>query len=526
MKPPARVTIDFDRLSQRTLALPVPADNYVALGAGKDGQVFLLKGPRVNPLGGDGPGLDVVRFDLEKRKTETIVSGVTEWNLAANGEKHLFKQGDGWFIAATDAPAKAGEGGLKVADAQVPVDPPAEWRQMYRETWRIERDFLYDPGYHGLDLAAAEKKYAPWVEGLRSRADLNDLFEEMLGELTLGHVFVGGGDGPEPPKVKGGLLGADFAVEGGRYRFARVYDGEGWNPDLRAPLTQPGVNVVAGEYLLAVNGQDLRPPDSPYRPFEATAGKSVVIRVGPNADGTGARDVTVVPVDDESPLRRLAWIEGNRRKVEELSKGRLAYVYLPDTGSGGYTAFNRWYFAQIDRQGAVLDERWNGGGLLADYVIDFLRRPLMSYAVTREGSTFAFPAAIYGPKVMIINESAGSGGDAMPWYFRKVGLGTLVGKRTWGGLVGIGGYPPLLDGGSVTAPRFALYGLGGTWEVENVGIAPDVEVELDPKAWRQGHDAQLEKAVEIALGELETHPLPVHARPPYPNYHRKPATAP
>jgi len=236
--------------------------------------------------------------------------------------------------------------------------------------------------------------------------------------------------------------------------------------------------------------------------------------------------VTVVPVDDESSLRRLAWIEGNRRKVEALSKGRLAYVYLPDTANGGYTAFNRWYFAQIDREGAILDERWNGGGLLADYVIDFLRRPLMSYAVSREGSTFAFPAAIYGPKVMIINESAGSGGDAMPWYFRKAGLGTLVGKRTWGGLVGIGGYPPLLDGGYVTAPRFALYGLEGTWEVENVGIEPDVEVELDPKVWRQGHDAQLEKAVEIALAELEKHPLPVHKRPEYPNYHRKPATAP
>jgi tricorn protease len=526
-KPPVKVTIDFDRLSQRTLALPVPADNYVGLGAGKDGRLFLLKGPRVFPLGGDGPtALEVVRFDLEKRKTETIVSGITEWSLASGGEKHLFKQGDGWFVAGTDAPAKAGEGGLKVGDAQVQVDPPAEWRQMYRETWRIERDFLYDPGYHGLDLPATDKRYAPWVEGLRSRANLNDLFEEMLGELTLGHVFVGGGDGPEPPKVKGGLLGADFAAENGRYRFARVYDGEGWNPDLRAPLTQPGVNVVAGEYLLAVNGQDLRAPDSPYRPFEATAGRSVVLRVGPGPDGTGAREVTVVPVDDESSLRRLAWIEGNRRKVEALSKGRLAYVYLPDTASGGYTAFNRWYFAQIDREGAILDERWNGGGLLADYVIDFLRRPLMSYAVSREGSTFAFPAAIYGPKVMIINESAGSGGDAMPWYFRKAGLGPLVGKRTWGGLVGIGGYPPLLDGGYVTAPRFAIYGLEGTWEVENVGIAPDVEVELDPKAWRQGRDAQLEKAVEIALAELEEHPLPVHKRPEYPNYHRKPATAP
>jgi tricorn protease len=521
---PVVVKIDFERIGQRTLALPVPADNYVGLGAGKAGQLFLFKEPRVRPL--DGPStVEVVRFDLEKRKTETLVTGVAETSLAANGEKLLYKKDDGWFVTGTDAPAKAGEGALKVSEAQVRVEPRAEWRQMYHETWRIERDFLYDPGFHGLDLAAAEAKYSPWVDGLASREDLNDLFQEMLGELTLGHVFVGGGERPEPPKVKGGLLGADLAVENGRYRFARVYDGESWNPDLRAPLTQPGVNVAAGEYLLAVNGEELRPPTSPYRPFEATAGKAVVLRVGPTPDGKGARDVTVVPVDDESGLRRLAWIEGNRRKVDELSKGRLAYVYMPDTATGGYTAFNRYYFAQIDRQGVVLDERWNGGGLLADYVIDFLRRTLMNYWVSREGSTMAMPAAIFGPKVMIVNESAGSGGDAMPWYFRKAGLGTLVGTRTWGGLVGIGGYPSLLDGGYVSAPRMALYGLDGRWEVENVGISPDVTVDLDPKAWRQGHDAQLEKAVEVALAALEKSPPPVNRRPPYPNYHPKPGTA-
>jgi len=519
----ATVHVDLERISQRTLALPIPADNYVALSTGKDGQVFLTKGPRVFPL--DAPAtFELVKFDLEKRKTETLVSGISDLSLAANGEKYLYKKDDAWFIAGTDAPAKAGEGGLKVAEAQVWVEPRAEWRQMYHETWRIERDFLYDPGFHGLDLAAAEAKYSPWVDGLASRADLNELFQEMLGELTLGHVFVGGGDAPEPPKVKGGLLGADFAVENGRYRFARVYDGESWNPDLRAPLTQPGVNVVAGEYLLAVNGEDLRPPKSPYQPLEATAGKAVALRVGPTSDGQGAREVTVVPVDDESGLRRLAWVEGNRRKVDELSKGRLAYVYLPDTAAGGYTAFNRYFFAQIDRQGAILDERWNGGGYLADYIIDFLRRTTTSHAVTRQGAVFSMPAAIDGPKVMIINESAGSGGDAMPWYFRKAKLGTLVGTRTWGGLVGIGGYPSLLDGGRVTAPRVALYGTEGQWEVENTGISPDVAVDLDPKLWRQGHDAQLEKAVEVALAALEKNPLPQHKRPPYPNYHPKPAT--
>jgi tricorn protease len=520
-KKPPRVDIDLDRLTQRTLALPVPAENYVGLVPGKAGVFFLLQAPRVLPLDGPTP-LDVKRFILKTRKLEDILSGASAVSIAAGGEKLLYKVKDEWFIHGAESAVKAGEGALKLADAEVHVDPRAEWRQMYRETWRLQRDFLYDPAFHGLDLAAAEKKYAPWVEGLGSRADLNYLFEEMLGELTLGHVFVSGGDAPEPPKVKGGLLGADFTIENGRYRFARVFDGESWNPELRAPLTQPGVNVTAGEYLLAVNGRQVSPPESVYAPFESTAGKSVVIRVGPNADGRGARDVTVVPVDDEFGLRNLAWIEGNRRKVDELSGGRLAYVYLPDTAGGGYRNFNRYFYAQVGKHGVVLDERFNGGGLLADYIIDALRRPVMSYVVTREGDPMASPAAsIYGPKVMIINESAGSGGDAMPWYFRRAGVGKLVGTRTWGGLVGIWNYPALIDGGFVTAPRGALYGLEGKWEVENVGISPDIEVELDPGLARQGRDAQLERAVQVAMEELAKTPLPTHARPPYPNYHRK-----
>jgi tricorn protease len=524
-KKPPRVDIDLDRLTQRTLALPIPAENYVGLVPGKAGVFFLLQAPRVLPLDGPAP-IDVKRFVLKTRKLETILSAAGAVSIAGNGEKLLYRTKDQWAIQGAESEVKAGQGTLKLTDAEIHVDPRAEWRQMYRETWRLQRDFLYDPTFHGLDLAAAEKKYAPWVEGLGSRADLTYLFEEMLGELTLGHVFVGGGDGPELPKVKGGLLGADFAVENGRYRFARVLDGEGWNPELRAPLTQPGVNVTPGEYLLAVNGRDLRPPESVYAPFESTAGKAVVIRVGPNADGRGARDVTVVPVDDEFGLRNLAWIESNRRKVDELSGGRLAYVYLPDTAGGGYRNFNRYFFAQVGKQGVVLDERFNGGGLLADYIIDALRRPVMSYVVTREGDPMASPAAsIYGPKVMIINESAGSGGDAMPWYFRRAGIGKLVGTRTWGGLVGIWNYPSLIDGGFVTAPRGALYGLEGKWEVENVGISPDIEVELDPALARQGRDPQLERAVQVAMEELGKTPLPTHARPPYPNYHNRSAAS-
>jgi tricorn protease len=352
------------------------------------------------------------------------------------------------------------------------------------------------------------------------RSDLNYLFTEMLGELTVGHMFIFGGDVPQPNRVRGGLLGADYRIENGRYRFSRVYSGESWNPQLRAPLTQPGVNVKAGEYLLAVNGRDVRSTDSVYRFFEGTAGKSIVIRVGPDPSGANSREVTVVPVATETALRNLAWIEDNRRKVDQMTGGRLAYVYVPDTSGGGYTSFNRYFFAQTDKEGAVIDERFNSGGALADYIVDYLKRPLLNFIATREGEVITTPGgAIFGPKAMIINELAGSGGDAMPWYFRKMNVGPLVGKRTWGGLVGIFSVPQLMDGGGVTAPNAAIYGLNGEWEVENKGIAPDIEVEFDPKEWRAGRDPQLEKAVEVVMDALKKNPRPQYKRPAYPNYH-------
>jgi tricorn protease len=317
------------------------------------------------------------------------------------------------------------------------------------------------------------------------------------------------------------LLGADYTVADGRYRFAKVYHGENWNPELRAPLTQPGVNVKAGEFLFAVNGQDVAAPDDLHRFFEGTAGKSVVLRVGPNADGAGARDVTVVPVESEQALRNRAWVEANRRKVSELTKGKVAYVYLPDTAVGGYTYFNRYFFAQTDKDAVIIDERFNGGGKAADYIIERLQRPLANWWSTRYGADYTTPAnAIFGPKVMIINEQAGSGGDYLPWAFRRNKLGPIVGKRTWGGLVGIGGYPTLLDGGSVTAPHFAFWTPEGQWEVENKGVPPDHEVEFDPKVVRQGRDPQLEKAVELALDMLAKNPPTRPKRPAYPDYHK------
>jgi tricorn protease len=519
-KQPVVVTIDFDNIGQRILALPIPARNYIGLRTAKAGTLYLLEAsPPFIPLA-DAPTMTLYSFTLEKRKVDKVLEGLTAFDLSHNGEKMLFKQGDRWFIAPTAPPVKPGEGALRTDDMEVLVDPRAEWRQMYHEVWRIERDFFYDPGHHGLDLAAAEEKYKPFLDAIAHRTDLTYLFAEMLGELSVGHLFIGGGDLPPVKRVKGGLLGADYTIENGRYRFARIYTGENWNPQLRAPLTQPGVNVQVGDYLLAVNGRELRATDNIYSFFEATAGRTVVLRVGPDPTGADAREVTVVPVESEIGLRALAWIEGNRRRVEELSGGRLAYIYLPDTAVGGYTNFNRYYFAQINKEGAVIDERFNSGGTAADYIIDYLRRPLMNYWLTREGKIFTTPAgAIFGPKAMIINEYAGSGGDLLPWLFRRAGIGPLIGKRTWGGLVGIYDYPPLIDGGTVTAPRVAFFTPAGQWEVENQGVAPDIEVELDPKAWREGRDPQLEKAVEVVMDALAKNPLPVPKHPVFPTYH-------
>ncbi|MGB8456575.1 MAG: PDZ domain-containing protein, partial [Candidatus Acidiferrum sp.] len=417
---------------------------------------------------------------------------------------------------------KPGEGALKLDGLEVYTDPRAEWNQMYHEVWRIERDFFYDPNHHGLNLAAAERKYAPYLKGAGGRADVNHLFDEMLGELTIGHMFIRGGDVPQPPKVKGGLLGADYKVENGRYRFARIFNGENWNPELRAPLTQPGVDVKVGDYLLEVNGREVRPPTDLYSYFENTAGTQIKIKVGPNADGTNAREVTVVPLPSEFELRNLAWEEDNRRKVDELSGGKVAYVHVPDTATGGFRNFNRFYFAQVGKQAAVIDERYNHGGEIADYIIDMLKRPLRNCDITREGGEFCSPLAqIYGPKTMIINEMSGSGGDALPWMFKQDKVGPLVGTRTWGGLVGIYNYPPLMDGGFVTAPRVAIFGLHGEWEVENHGIAPDIEVENDPASVAGGHDPQLERAVQVTLEALKAHPVVIPEHPPYPNYHQK-----
>jgi tricorn protease len=532
---PVTVKIDFDGLLQRILAIPLPPRNYVSVQAGKAGTLLLLEAPSALPGMGGSPGLTVHRYEFKARRSDVVIGGVGSFEIARSGEKYLYNQGERWFIgtlrpmpppgAPAGPPAPAGPSGanaLSLDAAQVRVNPLAEWRQMYHEAWRVEREFFYDPAAHGFDLAAAEKRYEPFLANIVSRRDLNYLFAEMLGGIEVGHLGVGGGDLPEVKRVPAGLLGADYRVEDGRYRFARIYNGENWNPQLKAPLTQPGTNVAVGDYLIAVNGREVTGRDNVYSFFENTAGKQVLLKVGPSPDGKGAREVTVVPVASEMSLRNYAWIEDNRRYVDKVTGGRVAYVYMPDTSFGGYTNFNRYFFAQVGKDAVIVDERFNAGGALATDIIEFLQRKLLSLVATRDGEDEVQPqGAIFGPKVMIINEFAGSGGDAMPYYFKAAKVGPLIGKTTWGGLVGRAGAPQLMDGGYATAPSSGVWSPEAGWIAENVGIAPDIEVEHDPALVRRGKDPQLDKAVEVVMAALAKNPPVKAKRPAFPDHYKK-----
>jgi tricorn protease len=421
-------------------------------------------------------------------------------------------------IVAANAPVKAGEGVLSLANVKARVEPHAEWAQMYHEVWRIERAFFYDPNFHGANTAADEHRFEPYAQSIASRADLNYIFQEMLGAFSVGHLRGNGGQIPEGKHVPGGLLGADYEIKNNRYCIAKIYTGGEFNPREKAPLAQPGLNVKLGECILNIEGQELTGEIDIQQPLEGTAGRVISLRIG-GEDGKNARDISVTPIASEAALRNTDWIESNQKKVDQLSGGKLAYVYLPDTGEGGFTNFNRYYFAQTQKQGAVIDERFNAGGQVADYFVEVLGRHIESYWAPRYGIVEHTPnAAIYGPKVMIANEFSGSGGDALPWLFKQAKLGPLVGKRTWGGLVGIGPIPVLMDGGHVTSPSVAFFSPKGDWEVENHGVDPDFVVEQDPKAVSEGHDPQLEKAVALAMEELAKHPPAEVKKPAYPNY--------
>lgn len=513
-----KVVIDFENLDQRILSLPISEADFYGLGTDEAGKLYYMESVE------NGNGNTLHRFDMSERESEEFLSGIYGYEISADGKNLIYEYaGNSYGIVSTESPAKTGDGGLSLTGMKMKLDPKAEWKQIFEETWRLEREYFYDPQMHGCDWNAVKAKYEPFLKHVGHRADLVYLQSEMIGELVVGHAYVWGGDEPEVESVEVGMLGADYELHQGYYRFKKIYSGLNWNPDLRAPLTEPGVNVNEGDYLLAVNGVSLTVEDNIYTLFQGLAKKQVKLTVNSKPILKDARQVTVKTLSNDRSLRYMAWVEGNRKYVDEATNGQVAYVYMPNTAWAGYHMFNRYYFSQLDKKAVILDERWNGGGKTADYIVDLLDRPLLNWWVYRTGKTQSTPnASIYGPKVMIINESAGSGGDAMPAYFKRRGLGKLVGKRTWGGLVGISYVPPLIDGGVLTSPSFGVLSPDGEWEIENHGVDPDIVVEMTPKDVIAGHDPQLEKAVEVILEELKNNPPPEPNVPPFPTRAKKP----
>lgn len=496
---PARTVIDLEGLDQRVLALPLPPKAYGRLLAGKERLFFLEPGSE---------GQVLSSFGWKARKAEDVARGVDDALLSADGSTLLLQGKEGWHLQPVDGKERKR---VAVEQARVRVEPVREWRQVLREAWRLQRDLFYDRGMHHVDWPAMWERWQAFLPHVRHRADLNLLLGEMLGELACGHQYVSGGELPAGPTGPGtGMLGADIEVRDGRARIARILDGQNWNPTLRAPLTEPGVDVRVGDVLRSVNGKPVQATANVLALFEATADTQVELVLERPGEAT-PRTVRVVPVASDRELRRRAWIEERRAICERLSGGRLAYVYMPDTGPRGIDAFQRDFFGQVDREGLVLDERYNGGGKVADWVIDILSHDVWCWWMTRTGWAGRTPfSTLQGPKVMLVNAYAGSGGDAMPWFFRQQRLGPLVGTRTWGGLVGITGYPPLMDGGSVTAAAFGIMDRDGRWIIENEGVTPDVEVLEWPKDCAGGRDPTLERAVALALEALPAHPR-VHA---------------
>jgi len=534
----AEFKIDFEGIDQRILSFPLPQGNYGALQAGPAGALYYVSRPDPTP-GGPPPSATLFRYDIDRKRASTVQAGVTAYELTPDGRKLLYASGGSWYVTSSSggggapfgggvrpgglptapAPSAGGDGKVNFETVEVRVEPRTEWKQIFTEAWRINRDFFYDPNMHGADWPAMKKKYEPFLADCTSSGDLYRVIRWMLSELAVGHSYINsfGERTGERKTVPGGLLGADYELVDGRYKFKKIYGGLNWSATMRSPLTAPGVNVKEGDFLLAVNGKELKAPTEVYAPFENTEGKLVEITVGPSADGKGSRTVTVEPIGDELNLRNLDWVQGNLKKVEKATGGKIGYIHVRDTAAGGMADFKRYFFPQIDKDGLIVDERYNRGGQIADYYIDILRRPFASYWAPRHGADWRSPsAAVFGPKVMIIDEGAGSGGDMLPYMFRKFGLGPLVGKRTWGGLVGISGFPTLMDGGNVTAPNIAIWVPDGGFIIENDGVAPDHDVNMWPKDVIAGKDPQLEKAIELALDALKKNPPKKDERPAYP----------
>lgn len=489
--------LDLRGIDERILTLPIPAARYGNLAPCSEG-LYLHSHDRGA----------LIYFELKNSKHRDISTGIWAFERAADGKHLLIRKGPTTWVITNNLGQN--EQRVDPSNEKIFVDPAAEWPQILREAWRIQRDFFYDPAMHGVDWDAMWTRWSQFLPQLRHRNDLNLLLKEMLGELACGHEYVSGGElhsGP-PPAAQVGLLGADLRPDdAGGFRILRIFHGQNWNPDARAPLTEPGVDVQVGDRITAVDGREIKTGQNFHELMTGKADRRTLLTIAPRKGEKDSHEVNVLPLSNDWGLRYLDWIERNRKRVEDLSEGKLGYIYLPDTATGGLRSFERDFYAQLDKQGLVIDERYNRGGKVADHIVEVLGRKPDCYWGTREAWIGRTPfAAMLGPKIMVTNEYAGSGGDALPWLFRQHKLGKLVGTRTWGGLVGISGTPQLMDGGSVTSAAFGIMDLDGNWIVENEGVAPDIEVVEDLAALLEDRDPQLERAIREVLAELAANP--------------------
>ncbi|MDT8439554.1 MAG: PDZ domain-containing protein [Wenzhouxiangellaceae bacterium] len=512
--------IDFDGLLHRMVGLPVAEDNYSSLQVAGDGSLFYIASPQpgaVNRPPGESGADDnrLLRFDFDKGEASGVQRGVRAFRIAAGGKHMLLQTSRGLAIA--EVGKKIEPEALDTSGLRMFIDPRAEWAQIFDEGWRMQKQYFYADNLHGLDWDAVYAKYRPLLDHVGRREDLNALMVEMIAELQAGHNRVGGGDVHRESGANAGLLGANFVIENGKYRIASVYSGEAWTPFLHGPLSDPGNQARQGEYLLAIDGKPLDASANIFRELQGTAGRQLRLTVGPNADGRDARDIVVTPTASERELRLWTWIENNRQAVSDATDGRVGYIYLPNTAGAGYTFFNRMFYSQLDKDALIIDERSNGGGQAADYIVQVLSRRHLSSWKDRDGLPYNTPAgALHEPKLMLIDQDAGSGGDYLPYAFRHLGIGKLMGTRTWGGLIGISANPQLIDGGVMTVPFFRFVDADGNWTIENEGVAPDINIELDPIATNRGRDTQLEAAIEHIVGELQSWQSPVPPVPPLP----------
>jgi tricorn protease len=517
----APIRIDLAGLADRVVPLPVPAGEIAHLSAAR-GRLFYLTTPLKSfnaALHGEQPELHA--FDMEKRKDSVLASPADEYSPSADASAVITKNKEAYAISSTSPDAKADgdpkPGKLDLSHMQALIDPVAEWNEMFHQAWRLERDFFYSPKMNGVDWAGTRDAYVKLLPQVTCREDLNYVIGEMIGELGNSHTYVGGGDEPRPKRVATGLLGVDLGVDdkAGRYFFRRIYPGDNAHEGYRSPLTEPGINVKEGNYLLAVAGHELRVPTDPNSLFVNTLDGTVTLTVADDAAGKDRRDVTAKPIADELNLRMKAWIDHNREKVDKASGGTIGYMYLADMDEQGMDQFISQFYPQVRKQGLIVDVRYNGGGFIDQIVLERLRRALVGMDTNRQGVGFPIPQQmVHGYMACLLNHYSASDGDIFPYYFKKYGLGPLIGERTWGGVRGIRGYWPLSDGGYVTIPEDSLYGLDSQWVIENHGVDPDIEVDNLPGDVMAGRDAQLETAIKYIMDKLKANPMPIPPRPP------------